>query len=975
MAAPWEKYANPASRYGADPYKVAEEQRKVQDQQMQREAAARAAAAAENANNNSARAAAIAEKKLAVELAKDGLMIGPDGQVMKDPKGAVGKAVPNSPQRRAQIESLLEVIGRTRGKADDFLAVGEQGRRMREWPLIGPILGQNRADVEGLTASIEGDLIQQQIALLSAQNGGNGVSSLANSETEAKRMAAAIANLSENQSLPEFNAGLDRAEAYYRRQLEAMGAAPENQNITPSVNQGLRENANNAGGSKPRIGNNGFDRYVTEQDDAFHAQVTGLFQQKATPSQIRQFINESGYGDQYKDADIANAVAYRDGTGRYARQGPQRGAGFQKPQTGTRSLSQQVMGSLAESPAAAFGGAAVNAATFGNLDEITGALGGDARLAQYAKEYARNENPIASFAGDIVGGSAIGGPMTAGARYAGIKGAQAASPFVAKMFNAAAGSLPRAAVSAATLQGALTGAGEMNDNRALGALIGGTAGAGGGYLGGKIFGAGANAATSGPATRGGNRIRGLFGRRQRPEVPVIDKAGQMVNSSINGQFDNVVTQLDEASSLGLPMTIADTDPALRSLAGATARRSPEARGIAEQSLMPRQRGQYDRLIGAIDRDLGPIANVPQLSDDLIKKARADSRPLYDAAFSAPGASSVDISGIIKTPIGRQGLERAGARVQNQLGPDGQPVDPASMGFDFNDAGEATLGSTPSFQQLDAFKQGLDDIIQGGYDPIARNYTPEAQSAIAMKQRLVGQIDSVNPAYKDARAAYAGPAADRDALQQGKAALNLPPDAMNFQRQGLSTSQQGQYGLGYRSAMAEQAGKVRYNTNPWETAFGTPQAQSKVGELFPSGASRFGRQYGLESEMARTNNAILGGSETAGRLIADDAFQMGAIPTAMLDATTTGTPLMSVARLGTRLAGGELGRIGAKKKADALAPLLFDADPAKNAAVMRELQNNIKVQKRVKGLIGNKPRRSGAVAGGAGSVGFTLGLTD
>lgn len=876
------------------------------------------------------------------------------------PKGS--QPLAPDPQRGAQIKSILDVIADARAKADDFLAVGEQGRRAREWPLVGPVLGQNRATLEGMTDSVMGDIIQQQIARLSASNNGNGVSSLANNVKEGERIAASIANLSLDQDLPTFLKGLDRAEAYYKRQLETLPPTPQNQNILASVNEG-RAYAND--GTTTKTGNNGFDKYVTEQDRERTAGLQSAYERGASADELNRMAQDMGL-DPFSANDI-NAMMDARAKGERLRISP-----FA---TGTRSLSQQVMGSLAESPAAAFGGAAVNAATFGNLDEITGALGGDARLAQYAKEYARNESPIASFAGDIVGGSAIGGPMTAGARYAGIKGAQAASPFVAKMFNASAGSLPRAAVSAATLQGALTGAGEMNDNRGLGALIGGGAGLTGGYLGGKLFGAGANAATSGPATRGGNRIRGLFGRRQRPEVPVIDKAGQMVNSSINGQFDNVVTQLDEASSLGLPMTIADTDPALRSLAGATARRSPEARGIAEQSLIPRQRGQYDRLIGAIDRDLGPIANVPQLSDDLIEKARADSRPLYDAAFSAPGASSVDISGIIKTPIGRQGLERAGARVQNQLGPDGQPVDPASMGFDFNDAGEVTLGSTPSFQQLDAFKQGLDDIIQGGYDPIARNYTPEAQSAIAMKKQLVGQIDSVNPAYKDARAAYAGPAADRDALQQGKAALNLPPDAMNFQRQGLSESQQGQYGLGYRSAMAEQAGKVRYNTNPWETAFGTPQAQSKVGELFPAGASRFGRQYGLESEMARTNNAILGGSETAGRLIADDAFQMGAIPTAMLDATTTGTPLMSVARLGTRLAGGELGRIGAKKKADALAPLLFDADPAKNAAVMRELQNNIKVQKRVKGLIGNKPRRSGAVAGGAGSVGFTLGLTD
>ena len=258
---------------------------------------------------------------------------------------------------------------------------------------------------------------------------------------------------------------------------------------------------------------------------------------------------------------------------------------------------------------------------------------------------------------------------------------------------------------------------------------------------------------------------------------------------------------------------------------------------------------------------------------------------------------------------------------------------------------------------------------------AVNTRRKLRRAIDLKNRLVSQIDEVNPAYKAARAAYAGPAADRAALQQGKDALRLPPDAMNFQRQALGSSEQAQYGLGYRSGMAEQAGKVRYATNPWETAYGTPQAQQKLTSLFPQGADRFGRQYGLESQMAQTNNSVLGGSQTAERLIGDANFDMGFLPTVALDAATTGTPLMSAGRLGAKFAGGELGRIGAKKKADALAPILFNADPAQNSALIRELQKNIKIQKRGQGIFGNRARKLGALAGGAPSVGFTLGLTD
>lgn len=964
MAAPWEKYKNPAAKYGPDPVKVRQEQRAEEDQTMQRAAAARAAAAAEAANANAEKARALAERKFAADLAKDGLMVSPDGQIVKRPGGAVNKAVANDPQRMAQIESLLGVIDRTRAQADDFLAVGEQSKRVREWPLIGGFLGQNRADVEGLAKSIEGDLIQQQIARLSAVNGGNGVASLANSQGEAERMASAIANLSLDQSPEEFQAGLDRAEAYYRRQIAEMeGQAPEqqNQDIMANINRG-QDYANDGTGVK--TGNNGFDKYVTEEDRQRTNTLQALYENPNTsPQQLNAAAAELGL-QPFAEEDL-RVLFDAKAKGERVRLSPN--------PTGERGLGQQFLGAVADSAAGAYGGAALDAATLGFSDELVGMAYGDraGQLAQYGKEYARNESPIASLAGDITGGFAIGGPATAGVRYAGIKGAQAASPFAANLASKFAGSVPRAAITASTAQGALTGAGQMNDNRLLGAGIGGVAGLAGSAAGAKL----ASLPYTGTATNLTNPVRGMFGGRQRPTLPALSPAQQLMNKSVGGNFDNAISQMDEAGNFGLPMTLADADPALRSLAGSTVRKSPDARGIAEQTLIPRQRGQYDRLIGAIDRDLGPIANVPQLSDDLIKKARADAGPLYDQAYSAPGASSVDISGIIKTPIGQQGLQRAGARVQNQLGPDGQPIDPTSLGFDFNDAGETMLTRTPSFQQLDQFKQGLDDVINAGYDPISRQYTPEAAQAIDLKNRLVSQIDSVNPAYKDARAAYAGPAADRAALQQGKDALRLPPDAMNFQRQALGTSEQAQYGLGYRSGMAEQAGKARYAANPWETAYGTPQAQQKVGALFPEGADRFGRQYGLESQMAQTNNAVIGGSPTAERLISDANFDMGFLPTVAMDAATTGTPLMSAGRLGAKFAGGELGRIGAKKKADALAPILFNADPAQNAAVIRELQKTIKVQKKGKGMFGNRARKLGALAGGAPSVGFTLGLTE
>jgi len=113
MAAPWEKYANPANRYGADPVKVREQELKEESNRRANDAADRAAAAAERANSNSANANALAQSRFQMELAAKGLMIGPDGQIVARPGGPVGGKPPVDPARIGKLNSLIEQINRT----------------------------------------------------------------------------------------------------------------------------------------------------------------------------------------------------------------------------------------------------------------------------------------------------------------------------------------------------------------------------------------------------------------------------------------------------------------------------------------------------------------------------------------------------------------------------------------------------------------------------------------------------------------------------------------------------------------------------------------------------------------------------------------------------------------------------------------------------------------------------------------------
>lgn len=113
MAGPWEKYANPSTRYGADPYKVAEEQRKAEANARANEAAARAATAAERANANSASANENTRIQTEIALATKGLTLALDGSIVARPGGPVGGKPPADPARIAKLNSLIDQINRT----------------------------------------------------------------------------------------------------------------------------------------------------------------------------------------------------------------------------------------------------------------------------------------------------------------------------------------------------------------------------------------------------------------------------------------------------------------------------------------------------------------------------------------------------------------------------------------------------------------------------------------------------------------------------------------------------------------------------------------------------------------------------------------------------------------------------------------------------------------------------------------------
>jgi len=391
--------------------------------------------------------------------------------------------------RPSEIKTSLDVLKSLRTMAKQPLSVGVMAGDIRETPVLGTLLGQNRADLIASLTKVEGSIIKDQLAVLAKMNPG-GMASLANSESEARRLASAIANLDPNQSLDQFLTGIDRAEQYFNRQLEQAGETPTQGRIVtaPGTTSGTVMGA--IQGGQP---------IMTPQD---------LEAGKA----IQEAWNRTG-----RFADTQAVAA------QYGRSFGQEEAAFLQANegkpvtinpnpTGQPTAAEQSVGKFVATPmgetVAAGMTSSANAMTLGLLDELAPVLGLDADRVQAAKRYLQERNVGASLVGEMAGSIGPTGLISRGVNTA-LAGGRAAN---------------LAPLAGDTIAGILAGAGESNENRLGGALLGGTLGGAGGALGRRVFG---GTPPAGGAPDGGVPMGGMGGPMGGPPAGGAPMGGPM----------------------------------------------------------------------------------------------------------------------------------------------------------------------------------------------------------------------------------------------------------------------------------------------------------------------------------------------------------------------------------------------------------------------------------------------------------------
>lgn len=501
---------------------------------------------------------------------------------------------------------------------------------------------------------------------------------------------------------------------------------------------------------------------------------------------------------------------------------------------------------------------------------------------------------------------------------------------------------------------------------------------------GATFGATLGAAVPTLANLVANRVSGvnrILGRDTEGLSRQI--AGEAIGQDGNTPA-MIANRLSAAAERGVPMSIADTGENARGLLAAVSRRPGPARSLTRNVVDARQMEQSDRVLGAIGDNLGPIRGMRQQSDELMQQARTAAAPLYDEAYQTPVISTPELDALLNTPAGRGALSRARTIAANER------RDPQALGFALDEDGNVRLdptlhlnedgtisqevtrqrGYTP--QTLDYVKRGLDDTIEQFRDPVTRRLNlDEAGRAInGVRSQLLTEIDRLNPAYGQARAAYAGPAAAEEAMQLGRRMLNASAEDIEAATARMGDFEREQFSLGVRAALADTAGRATDGASQAQRLLGTPRKRQALASTFggQEGFDRFLATLADERATTDTYRSVMSGSQTAERLAADaQASDAGLLESASGAALRgVGEP---VSLLGDALKSlGEVGRFGAGEAGDrtreSVASLLTETSPD----VLHELSRAIKAARVQQALRRRQINRvTGRVGGGVGNT--------
>lgn len=530
-------------------------------------------------------------------------------------------------------------------------------------------------------------------------------------------------------------------------------------------------------------------------------------------------------------------------------------------------------------------------AALGFDDELAGAVsaatGGEYKSARDAyrqeREQYGDENPVKSFAAGLAGSLATG---------IGGAGKLAAT---------------KAGKAAADAYRGTTALGRFGLNVGAGASAGAVAGAGNAEEGERLAGAGSGAVIGGatgglvqPIAWGAKKVADTVAQpikwaadrvRMGPEQQFSRKLAEQMRR--DGMTPRDVAK--RIATLGDDSMLADVGENVRGMAEGYALQPGAAKKAANTALMTRAKGQAKRATDAVLEGLDLSADDLNF-DSQVQNIHATMRevgkgyapivdtvetpmnenieklmtgPMFKNALNAAKTIAADDvalgeadSAIIKQ---LESIEIKPSDVVRAFGADVPLVGTQGMSLNYS--------TKPTLRVWDYAKRGLDSIINDGTDPLTGKMTSEARRAFLYKSKLLGELDSVVPAYKEVRGKYADQFALESAMKLGRAFAAKDSEVTARFLQDMSEPEQKMFRAGAARAIRDKILSAPDTGDAYKRMFGNELMRQKVRSVFPDDATfkKFARQMDREAAFSSTKAALTGNSRTAAReALKDDA---------------------------------------------------------------------------------------------------------
>lgn len=412
---------------------------------------------------------------------------------------------------------------------------------------------------------------------------------------------------------------------------------------------------------------------------------------------------------------------------------------------------------------------------------------------------------------------------------------------------------------------------------------------------------------------------------------------------------DVAEEVRRRQGLGVPAVPADLGDVPRGRFATSVRTPGPAQQTVRRAIDARQAANAQRAGQHITEALGPTGDVQGQAQALNEAARAAAAPLYAKSDAHPVPVTAEVQELFSRPSGRKALARATRSVQDQ------GLSPFTEGRIQAPDGSWTTGRVPTMPVYDNAKTHLDEEVFGGQSAFA---TPEArrdgQGARSIRAKLLALMDgegietptttgtpgtpavpreALNPHWKPARDAYAGPVQSRKALELGEEMAGAPADDIAARLDGMTADQTGFFRLGHRSGLASDLKSLPDYGDATRRLAGSVEKREGIAAAHgPEAAERLQERLGPEQDATRTWEAVRGAS---GAEVPDIAAQDQHIADAgkgilQVFAGHPGPGLLNVGRAVVA------GQRGGQKMHERIATVLAESDPAKLDTALSEV---------------------------------------